>query len=140
MSDKLQSLAEEASHWKYTPCGRLPGAVDCFGLIALMAEQGLGIKLPDYSHIEPVCDTDEFFHFMEHYHEIADPIERTDLLPGDVVLFNMHNRGFNHIGMFLGENRFIHCTKAGVSVLPLSRVPFNRVPKFYCRFRMAEND
>lgn len=36
------------------------------------------------------------------------PIERKLLRPGDLVFFNTLNRSFSHVGIYLGDERFIH--------------------------------
>ena len=36
------------------------------------------------------------------------PIERHLLRPGDLVFFNTLNRSFSHVGIYLGDERFIH--------------------------------
>lgn len=35
-------------------------------------------------------------------------IERTELRPGDLVFFNTLNRSYSHVGIFIGDARFIH--------------------------------
>lgn len=36
------------------------------------------------------------------------PIERNLLRPGDLVFFNTLNRPYSHVGIYLGDQRFIH--------------------------------
>ncbi|HEX6733612.1 MAG TPA: C40 family peptidase [Azonexus sp.] len=36
------------------------------------------------------------------------PIARTALRPGDLVFFNTRNRPFSHVGIYLGDERFVH--------------------------------
>ena len=36
------------------------------------------------------------------------PIQRNDLRPGDLVFFNTLNRSYSHVGIYIGETRFIH--------------------------------
>jgi len=36
------------------------------------------------------------------------PIERSALRPGDLVFFNTRNQPFSHVGIYLGDARFIH--------------------------------
>ena len=35
-------------------------------------------------------------------------IDRSELRPGDLVFFNTMNRSFSHVGIFIGDARFIH--------------------------------
>jgi len=36
------------------------------------------------------------------------PVERDRLRPGDLVFFNTLNRPYSHVGIYIGDNRFIH--------------------------------
>jgi len=36
------------------------------------------------------------------------PVDRTALRPGDLVFFNTRNRSYSHVGIYLGDARFIH--------------------------------
>ncbi|HRE18660.1 MAG TPA: C40 family peptidase [Rhodocyclaceae bacterium] len=36
------------------------------------------------------------------------PVEREALRPGDLVFFNTSGRPFSHVGIYIGEDRFIH--------------------------------
>jgi cell wall-associated NlpC family hydrolase len=38
----------------------------------------------------------------------ARTIERQELRPGDLVFFNTNNRPFSHVGIYIGDARFIH--------------------------------
>ena len=36
------------------------------------------------------------------------PIERAGLRPGDLVFFNTRNFSFSHVGIYIGDDRFVH--------------------------------
>ncbi len=36
------------------------------------------------------------------------PVEREGLRPGDLVFFNTRNAAFSHVGVYIGDDRFIH--------------------------------
>lgn len=36
------------------------------------------------------------------------PVEREALRPGDLVFFNTMNRPFSHVGIYIGDDRFVH--------------------------------
>lgn len=36
------------------------------------------------------------------------PVERGSLRPGDLVFFNTRNAAFSHVGVYIGDNRFVH--------------------------------
>ena len=44
------------------------------------------------------------------------PVSRADLKPGDLVFFNTMKRTFSHVGIYIGENRFIHAPSRGKTV------------------------
>ncbi len=36
------------------------------------------------------------------------PVERNSLRPGDLVFFNTRNTSFSHVGIYIGDERFVH--------------------------------
>jgi cell wall-associated NlpC family hydrolase len=36
------------------------------------------------------------------------PVERASLRPGDLVFFNTRNAAFSHVGVYIGDDRFVH--------------------------------
>ena len=44
------------------------------------------------------------------------PIARSDLRPGDLVFHNTQGRPFSHVGIYLGEMRFVHAPSTGGAV------------------------
>jgi cell wall-associated NlpC family hydrolase len=47
---------------------------------------------------------------------IGRTVDRDELQPGDLVFFNTLRRPFSHVGIYLGEQRFIHAPSGGGSV------------------------
>ena len=43
-------------------------------------------------------------------------VKREDLRPGDLVFFNTLKRTFSHVGIYIGDNRFIHSPRTGSNV------------------------
>ena len=43
-------------------------------------------------------------------------VKREDLKPGDLVFFNTLKRTFSHVGIYVGDNRFIHSPRTGQHV------------------------
>ncbi len=43
-------------------------------------------------------------------------VDQKDLKPGDLVFFNTLRRTFSHVGIYLGEGKFIHSPRTGESV------------------------
>lgn len=46
----------------------------------------------------------------------GEPVRRGELQPGDLVFFNTLKRAFSHVGIYLGNDRFIHAPATGKSV------------------------
>ena len=44
------------------------------------------------------------------------PVRREELKPGDLVFFNTMRRTFSHVGIYLGDDRFIHAPSHGKDV------------------------
>ena len=43
-------------------------------------------------------------------------VERDELRPGDLVFFNTLRRTFSHVGIYIGDGRFIHAPRTGGEV------------------------
>ena len=41
------------------------------------------------------------------------PIATRDLVPGDLVFYNTEGRHFSHVGIYLGNGRFVHAPSSG---------------------------
>ncbi len=47
---------------------------------------------------------------------VGKPINREELQPGDLVFFNTMRLTFSHVGIYVGDNKFIHSPSKGASV------------------------
>lgn len=43
-------------------------------------------------------------------------VQRDELVPGDLVFFNTMRRAFSHVGIYVGEGKFIHAPRTGGAV------------------------
>jgi hypothetical protein len=43
-------------------------------------------------------------------------VERDDLKPGDLVFFNTVRAAFSHVGIYVGDGKFIHSPRTGAQV------------------------
>jgi len=43
-------------------------------------------------------------------------IDQNELRPGDLVFFNTMRRAFSHVGIYVGDGKFIHSPKPGAEV------------------------
>jgi len=76
---------------------------DCSGFTKHLFELNLGLSLPRRSHEQAAAQG------------LVD-VPRRELQPGDLVFFNTLRRAFSHVGIYVGEGRFIHSPRAGASV------------------------
>jgi len=82
--------------------GNTPEAgLDCSGFVRLVFEQSVGRALPRRAADQAAA---------------TEKIERQELRPGDLVFFNTMRRAFSHVGIYVGEGRFIHAPRPGAQV------------------------
>lgn len=74
---------------------------DCSGFVKAVYEQTLGMVLPRRAEQQAAATQN---------------IDKKDLQPGDLVFFNTLRRTFSHVGIYVGNNRFIHSPKPGAEV------------------------
>ncbi len=74
---------------------------DCSGFVQYVVRQAVGVVLPRSS-------------FDQIRQGVA--IARDQLQPGDLVFFNTMRATASHVGIYIGENRFIHAPSRGKSV------------------------
>jgi cell wall-associated NlpC family hydrolase len=74
---------------------------DCSGFVKAMYETTLGWVLPRRAEQQAAATR---------------TIDRKDLQPGDLVFFNTMKHAFSHVGIYVGENKFIHSPKPGAQV------------------------
>ena len=74
---------------------------DCSGFVRAMYEQTIGLVLPRRADQQAAATQN---------------IDKADLKPGDLVFFNTLKRTFSHVGIYVGEGRFIHSPKPGAEV------------------------
>ena len=48
--------------------------------------------------------------------QIGDVVDKNELKPGDLVFFNTMRRAFSHVGIYLGDNLFVHAPRTGALV------------------------
>lgn len=84
---------------KYRFGGETPNAgFDCSGLVIYAAEKSLGLKLPRQS--------------ADLAHEgIA--VKSSELKRGDLVFFNTRGHRYSHVGIYLGDQKFVHAPRSG---------------------------
>ena len=79
---------------RYRFGGKNPEAgFDCSGMVAYIYGQAAGVKVGGSAA------------------DIARrgrPVDRDELRPGDLVFFNTRNASLSHVGIYIGDDRFVH--------------------------------
>lgn len=91
---------------------------DCSGFVRAMYEQTVGLVLPRRAAEQA---------------EATQVIAREELKPGDLVFFNTMRRAFSHVGIYVGDGKFIHSPRSGSQV----RVEDMRTAYWNTRFNGA---
>ena len=81
--------------------------LDCSGFVGHVFRQVAGVVLPRESRA--ISDA-------------AQPLSQAEILPGDLVFFNTLNRAFSHVGIYLGDNRFVHATSSRTNTVMVSNL------------------
>lgn len=71
--------------------------LDCSGFVGHVFRQTAGIVLPRDSRA---------------ISESTRPLAPDELQPGDLVFFNTLDRPFSHVGIYLGDDRFVHASSS----------------------------
>ena len=74
---------------------------DCSGFVRAMYQQTIGLLLPRRAEQQAAATQN---------------IARDDLQPGDLVFFNTMRRAFSHVGIYVGDGKFIHSPRSGSEV------------------------
>jgi cell wall-associated NlpC family hydrolase len=113
VTERASTMANRASELVVTAMGFLGvpyrrggtsvdgGGFDCSGFVKAIYEQTVGLVLPRRANEQAAA---------------TQRIEQRDLQPGDLVFFNTMRRAFSHVGIYIGDNKFIHSPKPGAQV------------------------
>ncbi|GAB2714703.1 MULTISPECIES: C40 family peptidase [Comamonas] len=74
---------------------------DCSGLVRAVYAESWGKILPRRAEEQAAA---------------TDKIEKAELKPGDLVFFNTMRRAFSHVGIYMGDGKFIHSPRTGKTV------------------------
>ena len=74
---------------------------DCSGFVRAIYAQSIGLILPRRAEQQAAATQN---------------IDKSELKPGDLVFFNTLKRTFSHVGIYVGDGRFIHSPKPGAQV------------------------
>ena len=74
---------------------------DCSGFVRAMYEQTVGLILPRNASQQA---------------KATEVIDKQDLQPGDLVFFRIRSRNVDHVGIYVGNDRFVHAPRRGQKV------------------------
>jgi len=75
---------------------------DCSGFVQHVYLHTLGIRLPRTT---------------AEMSRVGKRLDEDQLRPGDLVFFNTRHRPFSHVGIYVGEQRFVHSPSSGKAVM-----------------------
>ena len=78
--------------------GKNPSAgLDCSGMVSHVYAEAVGLKLRGSA---------------ADIARLGQPVGPEQMRPGDLVFFNTGNRPHSHVGIYIGDDRFVHAPKA----------------------------
>lgn len=77
------------------------GGLDCSGFVQLVFRDAVGKLLP---------------RTVREQSRVGHVVEKSELKPGDLVFFNTMRRAFSHVGIYLGDNHFLHAPRPGGNI------------------------
>ena len=103
--DKTESLINNAMQLigvRYRWGGNTPqSGLDCSGFVRYVFNDTFGFLLPRKS---------------AQMSKVGLEITKEELRPGDLVFFNTMRHAFSHVGIYVGDNKFIHAPSRGKSI------------------------
>ena len=96
---------------------------DCSGFVRYVFDQVQGVTLP---------------HSAQALSKIGDRIKTTDLLPGDLVFFRFMRSTISHVGIYLGNNEFIHASSTRTGSVIISNLTDSYWAKHFALVRRLD--
>ena len=87
---------------RYRWGGNTPDSgLDCSGFVRYVFQDTLGLALPRRA---------------EEMSRVGEKVRMSELKPGDLVFFNTMRRTFSHVGIYIGDNKFVHSPSTGSTI------------------------
>ncbi len=101
LANNIISLSMNYIGVPYVFGGTSPYGFDCSGYVQYVFANA-GISIPRTADVQ---------------YDFGTPISTTDLVSGDLVFFSTYTYGASHVGIYLGDNNFIHASSSrGVTI------------------------
>jgi len=105
--DRASEMVLSAMHFLGVPYRRggnsQEDGFDCSGFTRHVFEKSLGLILPRRADEQARLG-------------LLQQVQREELKPGDLVFFNTMRRAFSHVGIYIGDGKFIHAPRSGEKV------------------------
>ncbi len=96
----MSALSLTGIQYKYG--GKTPETgFDCSGFVRYVFSQATNLTLPPTARAIA---------------QIGKTVKKEELQPGDLVFFNTLKSAFSHVGIYMGDNKFIHAPSSGKTV------------------------
>jgi len=96
----LQALLALGVDYKYGGKSPVTG-FDCSGLVAHVYREAWGVQLPLNAKGQS---------------EVGMPVSLAELQAGDLVFYDTLKRPYSHVGIYMGDGKFVHAPKTGAQV------------------------
>ena len=96
----LQALLALGLDYRYGGNSHVTG-FDCSGLVAHVYLEAWNIRLPRNTGAQS---------------KVGTPVSLAELQAGDLVFYDTLKRPYSHVGIYLGDGKFIHAPKTGAQV------------------------
>jgi cell wall-associated NlpC family hydrolase len=101
-ADAVTERALAAVGTPYVRGGATPRqGFDCSGLVVYVYRSAAGVDLPRR---------------VAGLRHAGQPVRLRDLEPGDLLFYNTRHRPYSHVGIYVGEGRFVHAPRPGARV------------------------
>lgn len=101
-ASEITSRALNAIGIRYKYGGTTPeSGMDCSAFVRYIFAKALGTELPRTA---------------KEQSQVGQKIDSTELQPGDLVFYNTLHKNFSHVGIYIGNNEFIHSPSKGKTV------------------------
>lgn len=105
-SSAVVELAMQYNGAAYVWGGESPSGFDCSGFVKYIYATAAGVSLP---------------HSAKAQAKYGVVVSKDELQPGDLVFFETYTSGISHVGIYIGNNQFIHAanSRSGVKITSL---------------------